>query len=210
MKQEPLIISDTKKAAKAFRLIADNLTIKSIACIPLAMGSKVLGLIYVDNRLTIGTFSNKDFAIMTAIATQISLYLMNLSLISKLQNLKDSYHGDTFFVKQIKSHKDFPQIIGKSKAITEVLNSARKVAKTNATVLILGETGVGKELVARSIHQLSDRADRPFIVVNVSALSQICCPPSCSVMKKVPLLVLKDRKLDDLKWQIEVRSSWMR
>jgi transcriptional regulator with GAF, ATPase, and Fis domain len=73
-------------------------------------------------------------------------------------------------------NKEFPQILGKSKAIKNVLSKIKKVAGTDATALILGETGVGKELVAQAIHQNSHRADKPFIVVNISALSENLLP----------------------------------
>ena len=175
-KNEPLIVADTKKSSSLVQRIAGNFPIKSLACIPLAIDGEPLGLIYTDNRLLRGIFSKKDLVIMTSIAAQVSLSLKNVSLSKKLQGLKNNYQRDTFFVERIESHEDFPQIIGKSKAITEVLTKARKVSETSATVLILGETGVGKELIARSIHQLSDRADKPFVVVNVSALSETLLP----------------------------------
>ena len=74
--------------------------------------------------------------------------------------------------KELRSEKGFEKIVGKSKALNRVITAAKQVATTEATVLILGETGTGKGLMANAIHQLSARRDRPLITVNCSALPQ--------------------------------------
>ncbi|MDX9786144.1 MAG: sigma 54-interacting transcriptional regulator [Desulfobacterales bacterium] len=171
-RERPLIISNLKTNSKFFNLFQDTTPIKSLALLPLVLNESVFGLIYTDNRLLKGVFQKKDLVLMTAIATQITLALKSVSLAKELQHIKDKGRENSFFEKQTLTHKDFPRLIGASKAITDVLNKVRKVADTDATVLIHGETGVGKELIAQSIHHLSRRADGPFIAVNICALNE--------------------------------------
>jgi len=176
-KKQPLIIADSKKSRNLLQISTDNFPIKSLACIPLVLDGKGIGLVYIDNRLLKGIFSKKDLVIMTAIATQIAISLKTTTLYEKFKNLQDSLNKESFYPDQvepnlIQSDAGLPQIIGKSDALKNVLIKLKKVAKTDATVLILGETGVGKELIARTIHKLSHRANNPFIVVNVSALTE--------------------------------------
>src|SRR5690606_4059136 len=71
-----------------------------------------------------------------------------------------------FLKKEIILNSDFGEIIGQSKTLQEVLKKVEQVAKTNVNVMILGETGTGKELIARAVHKLSNRKDGPFIPVN--------------------------------------------
>lgn len=145
---------------------------KSFACSPLTVSGKVIGLIYMDNLLFERLFAEEDSAILNVIASQVALFVNNAKLCKQLKNqLPTRYDGDTHLAP-IKFHRDFPKIVGKSTALRSALSRVRKVASTDATVLIRGETGVGKELFAEAIHQHSDRADRPFIAVNVAALTE--------------------------------------
>jgi len=91
-----------------------------------------------------------------------------------LQGLKDMVRGHDGFIppQRVKLREDFPEIIGNSKEIEKVLNLVLLVARTHATVLITGESGTGKELITRAIHCRSDRAGKPFVPVNCSALSE--------------------------------------
>lgn len=77
---------------------------------------------------------------------------------------------NVYLQEEIKSVHNFDEIVGTSDALVEVLNSVRRVAPTDATVLIWGETGTGKELIARAVHSASKRADKPFVKVNCAAL----------------------------------------
>src|SRR5262249_4386096 len=75
-----------------------------------------------------------------------------------------------YLQEEIKADHNFEQIIGQSPALREALDGVRRVAPTDASVLIAGETGTGKELIARAIHSLSKRPDKPLIKVNCAAL----------------------------------------
>jgi formate hydrogenlyase transcriptional activator len=90
----------------------------------------------------------------------------------EIEELKDRFETDYLYLREeMAAHQGFADVIGESIEMKGVLDKARQVASTNATVLLLGETGTGKGLIARTIHQLSSRADRPLIQVNCAALS---------------------------------------
>jgi transcriptional regulator with GAF, ATPase, and Fis domain len=90
----------------------------------------------------------------------------------ELEALKTRLEDENLQLKEeLLLNKDFEEIVGRSNAILYVLERVKQVAETDATVLIQGETGVGKELVAGAIHRASQRADKPFIRVNCSALT---------------------------------------
>lgn len=90
---------------------------------------------------------------------------------SEVEQLKDQLEQENVYLQEeINSEYNFADIIGNSTAIKSVLKKIEQVAQTNSTVLILGETGTGKELIARAVHNLSKRKDRPLVRVNCSAL----------------------------------------
>lgn len=90
---------------------------------------------------------------------------------SEIEKLKDQLEQDNIYLQEeIRSKYNFTEIIGKSGVINKVLKKVEQVAQTSSTVLILGETGTGKELLARAVHNLSKRKDRPLVRVNCSAL----------------------------------------
>jgi len=90
---------------------------------------------------------------------------------AEVQCLKDRLHAENIYLQEeIKTNRNFEEIIGNSSAIKKLLSNVEQVADTNATVLILGETGTGKELVARAIHNISNRRDRVLVKVNCATL----------------------------------------
>jgi PAS domain S-box-containing protein len=90
---------------------------------------------------------------------------------AKVEELKNRLQAENVYLQEeIRTHHNFEEIIGSSPAMRKVFQSVEKVAVTDTTVLITGETGTGKELVARAIHNLSPRKDRPLITVNCAAL----------------------------------------
>jgi formate hydrogenlyase transcriptional activator len=89
----------------------------------------------------------------------------------EVESLKRQLEGENYYLREeLQKEKGFEQIIGKSKVLKRVLVASRQVAATDATILILGETGTGKGLLANAIHKMSSRKDRPFITVNCAAL----------------------------------------
>jgi PAS domain S-box-containing protein len=91
--------------------------------------------------------------------------------LSEVRRLKDQLQAENLYLREeMRATHDFGEIIGQSEAINRVLRQAEQVAATDATVLLLGETGTGKELLATAIHNLSSRRDRPMVKVNCAAL----------------------------------------
>ncbi|MGV8057972.1 MAG: sigma 54-interacting transcriptional regulator [Smithellaceae bacterium] len=170
---KPLIISGDEENKELLQLSREAIHVKSLAIIPLVSANRAIGMIYMDNRLLDEIFSAQDVIIMTAIATQVSLAFQTNILTKELDGIRRNYQEVNCYPAQTETViGKFPKIIGKSKALKDVLNKSKKVAQTHATVLIYGETGVGKELIANVIHQLSERNNKPFIVVNISALNE--------------------------------------
>jgi transcriptional regulator with GAF, ATPase, and Fis domain len=167
-KREPLMIADFENDRN---LSQHNLPVKSLICVPTVIKGEVIGVIYIDNRLLKESFLKEDIAMITVVATVLSLSHNIPNINRKPINMNNS-QTEPFYPDANESGLDLPEIIGKTESLKLALSKVKKEAGTNATVLILGETGVGKELIARALHQLSHRANNPFIVVNISALTE--------------------------------------
>jgi len=167
-KRDPLIITDFENDRN---LSQQNLQIKSIICAPMVIKDEVVGVIYMDNRLLKGSFLKEDIAMITVVATVLSLF-HNITNINREPINMNNSQTEPFYPDAIESDLNLPEIIGKTGGLKLSLSKVKKVARTDATVLILGETGVGKELIAHALHQLSHRANNPFIVVNISVLTE--------------------------------------
>jgi PAS domain S-box-containing protein len=124
-------------------------------------------LVYEDDRAIAGTLS-----IGTDITEQEKAEAARDDAIRKLEEMRARLEAENLYLKEeIFAELDSHDIIGQSAAIRYVVHKVHQVATTTATVLIEGETGVGKELVARAVHQASSRATEPFVRVNCAALS---------------------------------------
>ena len=120
----------------------------------------------------------------------------------------------TLHYRYLKSHLKqmtrFDNIIGQSPPMKKIFHLILEVSKTEASILITGETGTGKELVARAIHAKSARAQHPFIALNCGAIRTHCSKPNCSGIKKAHTPVLPSAARAILKWCPAGHSSWMR
>jgi len=111
--------------------------------------------------------------LLRAIGNQVAIALDNVSAYEEIATLRDRLEEKTrFYRNEMESLPQFREIVGKSDAIQLTLRQIQKVSPTDSSVLITGETGVGKGLVARAIHRLSGRAEESFIPVNTASLSQ--------------------------------------
>ncbi len=140
--------------------------IRSIACVPLVLKGELLGAIYIDSRGQKARFSRQSLDFLQAFANQAAVALENVRLLAQLQQenalLKEEFHR----------LYAFKEIVGKSKAMERVFQLMGKVLNNDATVLLLGETGTGKELVARAVHYNGMRAGRSFVPVNCGAIPE--------------------------------------
>ena len=110
---------------------------------------------------------------MRLLCSQIAVGLSNIKIYDEMKELKDRFEEEAIFYKrEMGIVAPTEMIIGKSEEIRHVIEQIRQVAPTDSSVLVMGETGVGKELIAKAIHNLSKRKDGPFIPVNLAALPQ--------------------------------------
>lgn len=167
LNQKPLIIHnalDSTEFSSAQSVILHN--IQSVMCVPLLSRDKLLGAIYVDSRSKKGVFTNDDLEFLTAFSHQAALAIENAKLRELL--LEENKYLKTELVKS----SQFDNIIGHSQAMLKVFDIMRKVLNSNIAVLIEGETGTGKELVARALHFNGTRQKGRFVAVYCGSLPE--------------------------------------
>jgi transcriptional regulator with GAF, ATPase, and Fis domain len=164
--KKPIIVSDALHDEQ-FRSSESvmNLKLCSVMCAPLMAQGELLGILYVGNDNVVNLFEERSLDVLTIFAGQASLILQNALLL-------DSIKTDFDTLKQKLEMTRFGDIIGSCPTMLEVFRTVEKVASTDISVLITGETGTGKELIARALHDRSDRAKKPFIVVNCGAIPE--------------------------------------
>ena len=144
--------------------------IHTLCCFPLATRNSPIGALCLSSKRE-NAFSRSTIELMGQIAPQIAVALENSRAYSEITSLKDRLLKEKKYLEEeIRDALDFEDIVGQSPALTHVLNQVKTVAPSDATVLILGETGTGKELVARAVHRLSSRGNGNFVKVNCAAI----------------------------------------
>ena len=141
------------------------------ACgVPLATPQGIIGTLNLA-ALDPEAFSGSQFGLLTRVAGQIAIALSNAMAYDRIEQLNAQLAREKVYLEdEIRSEQLFEDIIGTSPALRRVLHEVETVAPTDSTVLILGETGSGKELVARAIHQLSGRREQAFVRLNCAAI----------------------------------------
>jgi formate hydrogenlyase transcriptional activator len=138
--------------------------------LPLISRNRVLGVMEL-NRQKEQVLLHQDVEFVSQIADQVALTLDNAQADAEVKELKEQLSREKLYLEdEIRSEQGFEEIIGRSSAIRGVLRSIETVASTDSTVLIYGETGTGKELVARAIHERSSRNSRAFVKLNCAAI----------------------------------------
>jgi len=139
-------------------------------CIPLITSKGPLGVLSLASRSK-DAFPPQDINFLKQVAAQISVALDNSRAYGEIAQLKDKLAGEKQYLQgEIHSTLNFEEIIGESPVLERTLHKAKTVAPSDATVLILGETGTGKELLTRAIHRMSPRKDGSFIKLNCAAI----------------------------------------
>jgi formate hydrogenlyase transcriptional activator len=145
-------------------------SLRSGCWIPLIGREGVIGTLNVFSRRP-GNFTEEDVNLLTQIAGQVAIALGNAMAFRRMSELKDQLAEQKQYLEdELKTEFNFEEIIGRSKQIRRVLKQVETVAPTDSTVLILGETGTGKELLARAVHNLSPRHDHTFVRVNCASI----------------------------------------
>jgi transcriptional regulator with GAF, ATPase, and Fis domain len=139
--------------------------------VPLWRGDDILGVLQVDNRAQPGMFKERDLEMLMLVGQQASLAVHNARLYRQVKQAEQSARTENSFLKQ-RAQKKFEGIIGDSREMKALFDKMAKVVDTRVSVLIEGETGTGKELVASAVHYQSRRKDRLFIAQNCAALPE--------------------------------------
>jgi formate hydrogenlyase transcriptional activator len=145
-------------------------SLQSGCWIPLIGREGVIGTLNVFSRRP-GNFTDEDVNLLMQIAGQVAIALGNAMAFRHMSELTDQLAKQKQYLEdELKTEFNFEEIIGQSKPIRQVLKQVETVAPTDSTVLILGETGTGKELLARAVHNLSSRHDHTFVRVNCASI----------------------------------------
>jgi len=144
--------------------------VKSGCCVPLKSHNRLLGTLNIAS-LRPGAFSQEDVDLLSQVANQIAIAVENALAYRQIEELKDKLNKEKLYLEdEIRTEYNFEEIIGESAALKRILKQVETVAPTDSTVLIQGETGTGKELIARAIHNLSKRRERTFVKMNCAAI----------------------------------------
>jgi len=166
-KGEVIIAKDAVEDSRFFNMdsIKRN-KIRSILCVPITSEEKIYGVLYLDSTIKKDIFLPSDKEFLQSIGRILGILFSKGDL---LYRMKEE-------VKQLKKMtsppESFHSIIGISEPMQKIYKTIEEIAETNVNILITGETGTGKELIARTIHKLSRRNNRPFITVDCSSLSE--------------------------------------
>ncbi len=144
--------------------------VKTFCSIPLLSHDRALGALNVG-RCREDTFSSEDVELLSEVAKQIAIAVENAQAYREISELKERLAKENLYLEEeVRTEHNFGEIVGDSAALRRVLKEVETVAATGSTVLIRGETGTGKELVARALHDLSPRRDRTFVKLNCAAI----------------------------------------
>ncbi|MGA9813396.1 MAG: sigma 54-interacting transcriptional regulator, partial [Terriglobales bacterium] len=144
--------------------------IESLCCIPLTTRKGELGTLNLASR-DARAFAPRDVGFLQQIAAQVAVALDNARAYREIAQLTEKLASEKLYLEEeIRSELNFEEIVGESAALKRVLAQARTVAPSDATVLVLGDTGTGKELVARAIHRMSSRKERLMVKLNCAAI----------------------------------------
>ncbi len=150
--------------------LAEAEGVQSLCHIPLISRSRTIGLLSLA-RLAPTPFSPRDVEFLTLVGNQVAIAVENALSYREIAELKDRLaHEKVYLEDEIRSELNFEEIVGRSPALRSVLQEIETVAPTGSTVLIYGETGTGKELIARAIHNLSSRSRNSFVKLNCAAI----------------------------------------
>ena len=144
--------------------------VRSVVSVPLITHDRALGTISLAS-LRDGAFQQDDVDLLFQVAVQVAIAVENSLAFQEIAELKNKLAQEKLYLEdEIRSEMNFDEIVGDGPKLRAVLKQVETVAPTDSTVLITGETGTGKELIARAIHNLSPRRERTFVKVNCAAI----------------------------------------
>jgi formate hydrogenlyase transcriptional activator len=150
------------------RLIAEG--VRAECCVPLITRERVLGTLNAASFRD-SAFTQEDQDLLSQVAAQVAIAVENALAFQEIAELKNKLTEEKLYLEdEIRTEHNFEEIVGDSPTLKALLSQLQTVAPTDSTVLITGETGTGKELIARAIHNLSARRDRTFVKINCAAI----------------------------------------
>jgi Nif-specific regulatory protein len=169
--QKPLVINDAPQDPR-FRVLTEaDSSIRSLLGAPLRFKGEFLGVLTVFNKKTPGGFSEHDERVLSIIAAQSAPVLRTAQLIGELQHDRDRLtEENTQLWREVRTRFSTDKIIGGCEPLRKVLALVERIRDTSVDVLITGDSGTGKELMAKTIHYSSPRARKPFVALNCAAL----------------------------------------
>ena len=170
--QQPVVRGDLEREQQSpgdHRLVAEG--IHSYCVIPLVVMGASIGTFTVWSEAK-NRYSEADAELLQEVANQVALAIANMKSYEEIAALKARLEKENVYLQEeIRTEHNFEEIVGNSPALLELLRRVDQVAPADSSVLIYGETGTGKELIARAIHDRSARKNRPLVKVNCSAMS---------------------------------------
>jgi predicted ATPase/transcriptional regulator with GAF, ATPase, and Fis domain len=191
---QPLVVGDAladERFAQDPCLVAAG--VSSVLCVPVSQQGRLRGLLYLENRLTSHAFTPERTEMVRILAAQAAISLENARLyeemraeverrtaaehrlreaLAEVEALKNRLEAENVYLQEeIHTEHNFNEVVGNSPALLDALRRIELVAPTDSSVLILGETGSGKELFARAVHSRSARRARPLVKVNCGAIA---------------------------------------
>ena len=169
---EPLLIRDAATELEGHSQSVVDLGLRSILCVPLIAEERLIGAVYLDDRRRSHAFGNMERDQLVSFAELLAVAIQRSRGHDAVQRENAELLGENLVLRREAGRRLRPaNFIGSSQAMQRTLAVVERAAKTERTVLITGENGTGKELIARMIHHSGPRADKPFIEVNCGAIS---------------------------------------
>jgi len=169
---KPIVINRLDPATMPIEMYrkAKGEGLNSFCDLPLVSRKRLLGVLAVARREE-DTFDDDQVHFLSQVANQVAIAIENAIVYGEIAELKDKLAQEKLYLEEeIRGEMDFEGIVGQSSGLRHVLSLAETVAPSDSTVLLLGETGTGKELIARAIHDRSRRKDRTLVKLNCAAI----------------------------------------
>jgi formate hydrogenlyase transcriptional activator len=171
--RQPALLSDSDlrnlcgESQVARRLVSEG--VKTFCSIPLLSRDRPLGALNLG-RVREEKFNADDVELLVEVAKQVAIAVENAQAYRQISELRDRLAKENLYLEEEVRNENFGEIVGDSAVLRRVLKEVETVAPTGSTVLIRGETGTGKELIARALHDLSPRRERTFVKLNCAAI----------------------------------------